>query len=254
MSREPQQHARAEHSATRSPAMRNVLLILLAGAAGAVDAISYVALGHVFTAAMTGNTVLLGLAIGQIDPQAVYFSGAALIGFLVGAAAGTWIVGPRHQNDRWSSRMTVAVMVEAAILGGVLICWSVVGEPLPKTFWQPILIAATAMAMGVQSAAVHHLSLAGISTTYITGTITSVVARLVAGSASGGHGNQIDHDSSWLLFAVWLIYLCSAASAAVLTGWVKHRAMLVPIALVLLTITGALASYGFHAGTPDAVE
>jgi uncharacterized membrane protein YoaK (UPF0700 family) len=38
-------------------------VLLLTGAAGYVDAVSYLLLGRVFTANMTGNTVLLGLAI-----------------------------------------------------------------------------------------------------------------------------------------------------------------------------------------------
>src|SRR3989454_10880597 len=41
------------------------MVLMLTWAAGSVDAISYLALDHVFTANMTGNTVLLGLAIGQ---------------------------------------------------------------------------------------------------------------------------------------------------------------------------------------------
>ena len=41
------------------------MLLVLTLAAGSVDAISYLGLGHVFTAMMTGNTVLLGLALAQ---------------------------------------------------------------------------------------------------------------------------------------------------------------------------------------------
>jgi uncharacterized membrane protein YoaK (UPF0700 family) len=68
---------------TRAPApptatsitIRNVLVLLLACVAGSVDAVSYMSLGHVFTANMTGNTVLLGLALGQAESQAVARSG-----------------------------------------------------------------------------------------------------------------------------------------------------------------------------------
>jgi len=54
-------------TSTRSITIRNMLLLLLACAAGAIDAISYLGLGRVFTANMTGNTVLLGLALVQAD-------------------------------------------------------------------------------------------------------------------------------------------------------------------------------------------
>ena len=48
-----------------TPRVHNLLLALLACAAGAVDALSFLRLGDVFTANMTGNTVLLGIAVGE---------------------------------------------------------------------------------------------------------------------------------------------------------------------------------------------
>ena len=42
---------------------------MLTAAAGYVDAVSYLALGRVFTANMTGNTVLLGLSLVQAHPK-----------------------------------------------------------------------------------------------------------------------------------------------------------------------------------------
>ena len=44
---------------------RESMLLLLSLAAASLDAISYLGLGRVFTAMMTGNTVLLGLALAQ---------------------------------------------------------------------------------------------------------------------------------------------------------------------------------------------
>src|SRR5215470_8216887 len=44
---------------------RDGVLLALTFAAGCVDALSYLGLSHVFTANMTGNAVLLGLAIGR---------------------------------------------------------------------------------------------------------------------------------------------------------------------------------------------
>lgn len=49
---------------------RDAMLVLLSLAAGCVDAVSYLGLNHVFTANMTGNTVLLGIALGQAQGQA----------------------------------------------------------------------------------------------------------------------------------------------------------------------------------------
>jgi uncharacterized membrane protein YoaK (UPF0700 family) len=57
-----------------------------------VSLISYLGLGRAFTANMTGNTVLLGLALVRADSQAALRSGLVLAGFLLGGTLGAWIV------------------------------------------------------------------------------------------------------------------------------------------------------------------
>src|SRR5260370_7832509 len=84
------------------------MLCLLAWAAGIVDAVSYLGLGRVFTAMMTGNTVLLALAIGQGERMAVLRSALALAGFSVGAATGALIVSRGRSRDEWPPRVTPA--------------------------------------------------------------------------------------------------------------------------------------------------
>ncbi|HSF58280.1 MAG TPA: YoaK family protein, partial [Candidatus Binatia bacterium] len=71
---------------------REAMLLLLTLAAASVDAISYLGLGQVFTAMMTGNTVLLGLALAQGEALAALRSILALIGFAIGVFAGAIIV------------------------------------------------------------------------------------------------------------------------------------------------------------------
>ena len=65
---------------------RDAMVLVLTWAAAGIDAISYLGLGHVFTANMTGNTVLLGLAIGQGQGLAALGSIVALAGFALGVA------------------------------------------------------------------------------------------------------------------------------------------------------------------------
>lgn len=69
-------------TSARSITILNGLLLLLACAAGAIDAISYLGLGRVFTANMTGNTVLLSLA----PESAVLFPLALMLIVMVTAA------------------------------------------------------------------------------------------------------------------------------------------------------------------------
>lgn len=155
------------------PAGRDTMVLVLTWAASGVDAISYLGLGHVFTANMTGNAVLLGLAIGQGQGLAALRSIIALAGFVVGAALGAIILekGPHHTD--WPLAVTRAVWVEAIILVVFTVTWHL-GSRNGAILYA--LIALSALAMGIQSAAIRHLKVPGIATTYITGTLTSMVA------------------------------------------------------------------------------
>jgi len=83
--------ARSREPESPPTTARDVLLVLLAMAAGRVDAVSLLGLRQVLTAAMTGDTVLLGLSIGQADAQAALRAGIALAGFVAGAVLGVVI-------------------------------------------------------------------------------------------------------------------------------------------------------------------
>ena len=156
---------------------RDGMLLLLTWAAGGVDAISYLGLGHVFTAMMTGNTVLLGLALGQGQVLAALRSILALIGFAAGVAAGAMIVQRPPRLAGWPPAVTVALAIEGALLGIFAVLWHLTG-PERGDAGVNLLILLTALAMGIQSAAVQRLGVPGIMTTYITGTLTSLMVDL----------------------------------------------------------------------------
>ena len=71
-----------------------VLLVGLTVVTGLVDAFSYLSLGHVFVANMTGNVVFLGLALSGVGAISIAASLLAVIAFALGAAAGgRWHAG-----------------------------------------------------------------------------------------------------------------------------------------------------------------
>src|SRR5215204_3642576 len=155
--------------------VRNAMVVLLSVAAGCVDAVSYLGLGHIFTANMTGNTVLLGLSLGQADWQAALRSGVALAGFIVGVAVGTVIAsGDRERRAVWPITVTVTLAVELAVLAAFALGFYLVGEAAYT------LIVLAALAMGLQSTAVRRLGIPGVATTYITGTLTSGIERAIS--------------------------------------------------------------------------
>ena len=65
-----------------------LLLIVLTIVTGLVDAVSYLKLGHVFVANMTGNVVFLGFAAAGASEFSVAVSLAAIGSFLLGSLAG----------------------------------------------------------------------------------------------------------------------------------------------------------------------
>jgi uncharacterized membrane protein YoaK (UPF0700 family) len=194
---------------------RDVLLLALTAAAGWTDALSYAVLGHVFTANMTGNLVLLGLALGRVEAAAVGRSAIALAGFAVGALLGS-IVTRGDLRGAWPAAVTATVAGEAVLLLAFAGLW-LAGGPADG------LIALSALGMGAQSAAVHRLGVPGVTTTYVTGTITSLMAGLAALQASSGR---------WRHAAIVAALVAGAAAGAVAWSRWPHLAGLGPAALV----------------------
>ncbi len=160
------------------PRSRDSMVLVLTWAASGVDAVSYLGMGHVFVANMTGNIVLLGLSVGQGHGMAALRSTAALIAFAVVVAVGAVIVERSPRRSAWPPAVTWAIAVEWVILAFFTLTWHWPGAtPTGVTLF--ILIALSAVAMGIQSAAIRHLKVPGIATTYITGTLTSMVAGFV---------------------------------------------------------------------------
>src|SRR5271154_686427 len=96
----------AKREATLSRDRRNALVLLLAWAAGSVDAIGFLGLNHVFTANMTGNTVLLGLALGEGRGLAAWSNVIALISFGLGVAFGAAIAPGGAKSGEWDRHVT----------------------------------------------------------------------------------------------------------------------------------------------------
>ena len=162
--------------------VRDGLLLGLTLVAGAVDAVSYLGLGRVFTANMTGNLVLLGLAIGQGQIPEALRSVVALVGFALGAGLGGWLVGggrAGEYSEHWPSMVTVVLGVEFGLLAGFEVAWLLAG-PDASSGELEVLIALSSAAMGMQSVAGRRLAVAGVTTTYVTGTLVTLMAELAA--------------------------------------------------------------------------
>ena len=162
---------------------RDLLLIALTFAAGSVDAIALLRL-DVFTAVMTGNIVLLGLAVGQGALRNALRSLLALVAYSAGVIAGARMVGAVALETHWSPKVTAALGVEWALHAAFLTGWLLTAGT-PDGGSAGALIAFSGVAMGIQAATARALA-PGMSTTYVTGTITGLLSELSAlGAVSG---------------------------------------------------------------------
>ena len=160
---------------------RHALLLLLGFTSGAIDAVGLVALGGVFTSVMTGNLIFLGAGIATHTWGEALRALVAICAFMAGAFVGARIAGPPRPGDScWPRAVSAALGVELVLLLGFSAAWwSSSGEPGAGT--QAGLLAGVALALGVQSSAILRFGIQGFSTTYMTGTLTTVMSALAAG-------------------------------------------------------------------------
>ena len=77
-----------EMAADRPHGPLPVLLVGLTVVTGLVDAFSYLSLGHVFVANMTGNVVFLGFGLAGVGEISIVASLLAVLAFVLGATVG----------------------------------------------------------------------------------------------------------------------------------------------------------------------
>lgn len=207
------------------------LLLVMVVAAAATDAISYLGLGKVFSANMTGNTVLLGIGLATGDLGSAGRSGVALGGFVLGAA----VTGASGHRRGWASGPLFGAATEAALVAAALAWW--LADPHPERLG---LIVLLSLAMGRQSAAISRLGF-GVSTTYITGTWTATSRWLGARLRALGAGGERDADADAgaerrhrLQAAVVAGYFGTACLAAYLFHNWQAWALMLPAAALLV--------------------
>jgi uncharacterized membrane protein YoaK (UPF0700 family) len=159
-------------------------LLVLTFSTGLVDAVSYLGLGRVFTANMTGNIVLLGFGVAGSEGLPVVAPLVSLAAFLVGSAVGGMLA--TATQDRHPDHVARALGIEAVlILVAAVVAAAIDVEP--GTFDAGVVIALLALAMGVRNATVRKLGVPDLTTTVLTMTLTGLAAdsRVAGGSGSG---------------------------------------------------------------------
>ncbi len=212
------------------------LLLALTAVTGFVDAVSYLALGHVFTANMTGNVVFLGFAMAAVPGLSFARSGAALAAFITGATIGGRLAsrigeGPRH---RWTS---IGFGNESLLLLAGALLAAGAGDDLlrdpPRLYG---LIVLTGVAMGIRNAVVRKLGERDLTTTVLTLTITGIAADSpLAGGANPGWSRRA--------LSVGLMFAGAAAGA-----WLLRYSLALPLAVsgIIAGLCALAARVGGH--------
>jgi len=153
----------------------------------------------------------------------------AISSFVFGAWLGARVslCGPvDDDNPAWPPGVTRALWVEVAVLSGFAGWWWTTEGAHRESVWFALMLNAAAL--GIQSSAVQRFGVAGLSTTYLTGTLTTLVVALTSGRGLG----DLRHS-----FAS-LVALVTGAAAALLCSWIP---VCIPV-LQLSLLLGVLAS------------
>ena len=205
-------------AALSGTARRLFLAGALAFLAGATDVYGLAQLRDIFVSFMSGNTTMLGIALGRQDWMHAGLIGAIIGLFVAGAAAGAALqiaAGRRHLS-------AVVAAVAAAL-----------AVPLIRPDWAAFVYV---FAMGALNAATNRVGEATVGLTYVTGTLVKFGQGL--GQTLCGRGT----GRSWLLQApMWMSLLAGAITAAALTARFGAHSFWLLACLGVVTATGAIA-------------
>ncbi len=206
------------------------LLLGLTVVTGLVDAFSYLVLGHVFVANMTGNVVFLGFALAGAGGFSIPASLSALGAFGLGALAGGRL-GMYHQAHR-GHLLSMASTVEAFLVAGSVAIAVTASNP-GSSGTRYVLIVLLGLAMGMQNAVARKLAVPDLTTTVLTLTITGIVAD---GRLAGGAGSKAGRR----LLSVLAMFVGGVAGALLVLR--VSRVLGIAVALAMLCLAAATAA------------
>jgi uncharacterized membrane protein YoaK (UPF0700 family) len=207
------------------------VLLTLTAVTGLVDAVSYLRLGRVFVANMTGNVVFLGFSLDPHSGLSATASIIAIAGFVLGALA-----GGRAAHTLATARpghwLATAFAAEALILALAAVLTGTSMLPLAGN-GRFATVAVLAAALGVQNSTVRHLGVPDLTTTVLTLTLTGLAAD---GPLAGGPGAK-PHRRLGSVAAM----LAGAAAGAGILQW-SSTAVIALAAILVTAVAGAFAT------------
>jgi uncharacterized membrane protein YoaK (UPF0700 family) len=198
------------------------LLVAMTLVTGLVDAFSYLVLGHVFVANMTGNVLFIAFALAGEHGFSITSSLIAMGSFVLGSLEGG-ILGSRFGDQRGRLLWT-ATEIQALLLGFAVILTLLAGNPVPTGYSYPIILAL-GISMGLQNATARKLGVPDLTTTVLTLTITGMVAD---SRMAGGNGSKAGRR------LISVLAMFAGALLGVLT--ILHVSIVYPLVIALIII------------------
>jgi uncharacterized membrane protein YoaK (UPF0700 family) len=195
---------------------------------GLIDAVSFLGIGHVFTANMTGNMVFLVFGVAGNGGLPVIAPLVSLAAFLAGAGGGGALAS--RLAERHPEHIARALAIEVALIAAAAIFAAAV-DIRPNAASGDLVIALLALAMGIRNATVRRLAVPDLTTTVLTMTLTGLAAdsQLFGGSGKGSIRRTT---------AVAALLLGALAGALML-----KTSILLPLAIAAAVAFAALIAY-----------
>jgi uncharacterized membrane protein YoaK (UPF0700 family) len=212
------------------------LMLALTFSTGIVDAVGYLGLDRVFTGNMTGNVVILGMALTGADDLPVIGPIIALVLFMLGALIAGRTLKPVKAG--WTGRSTILFTVVGVVILAAAVPLLVIAEPA-----EPVAFAVTGalgLAMGLQAGAARHIGVKDVTTVVVTSTLVG----LAFDSRFGGDANQ-----QWKRRAGAVLLIGAGAAVGALLLMV-HIGLGMAVAAVITLVCALLGHIGRPHTTP----
>lgn len=213
---------------------RDALVITLTLVTGSLDAIGLLRLGGVFTSVMTGNMVFLGIAASERSGSIALHTGVAFVLYIVGSFIGARVAGhaPDNETQLWPLSILKALTLELFCIAVFAVWWEILhAAPSPDVAY--CLLGLNAMSLGIQSSAVLRFGVSGLSTTYLTGTLTQFIAGFTKKKA------PLQVRSSLILLAL----IVGAGLGALCALHAPRVAPFVPLGVLGIVVVGAWITF-----------
>lgn len=198
------------------------MMVIMTVVTGLVDAFSYLVLGHVFVANMTGNIVFLGFALAGAPGFSISASLAALAAFVVGAALGGRLFV--HRAAHRGSLLATAASIQSVFLVVAFVLATQTIDPSTGGY-RFALIGVMGIAMGLQNATARKLAIPDLTTTVLTLTITGMVADI-------GHVDKLPAINARRGISILGMFIGGLAGAIL----VLHSKIYLPLSLAAIGV------------------